>query len=299
MGATAQARGAFQEPLNAEAAPEAERERDPSFLWVVGPPIVGALAGAVLPLAGGAASEPAPWGRVSGILGWAYFCAWSVSFYPQVVQNCRRRSVVGLSLDYQILNAAGFVCYFMFNAALYWDPTVQQEYRDAHGGRSSAVRLNDVVFAGHAALLTLVTLLQIVVFYDYPPLQRADKLLRGLVLAFVSVVLFGFAGLGCSIAGSDEGSVTWLSLFVVMSEVKVVISVVKYCPQVWMNYRRKSTEGWNIANVLLDFTGGLLSVAQLLVDAAPTGDWSAVSGDPAHSITHHLCKRMRGLLLGG
>ncbi|KAF7727541.1 hypothetical protein EC973_007414 [Apophysomyces ossiformis] len=48
----------------------------------------------------------------------------------------------------------------------------------------------------------------------------------------------------------------------------------------WLNFRRKSTVGWSIYNILLDFTGGSLSIAQLLLDAYLSGDWSGVSGDP-------------------
>ena len=35
-----------------------------------------------------------------------------------------------------------------------------------------------------------------------------------------------------------------------------------------MNYKRKSTVGWNIHNVLLDLMGGGLSIAQLMIDCA-------------------------------
>lgn len=28
---------------------------------------------------------------VSQVIGWAYFLLWSVSFYPQVLENCRRK----------------------------------------------------------------------------------------------------------------------------------------------------------------------------------------------------------------
>jgi hypothetical protein len=37
---------------------------------------------------------------------------------------------------------------------------------------------------------------------------------------------------------------------------------VKYIPQVVLNQRRQSTVGWSIWNVLLDFTGGTLSLVQ-------------------------------------
>merc|ERR1712032_1591970 len=98
---------------------------------------------------GDTAGIPEPWRRTSAVLGWSYFCAWSVSFYPQVIQNFQRRSVVGLSLDYQLLNATGFVCYFVYNAALYWSGPVQREYEERYEGNRSAVRFNDVFFAGH------------------------------------------------------------------------------------------------------------------------------------------------------
>lgn len=34
-----------------------------------------------------------------------------------------------------------------------------------------------------------------------------------------------------------------------------------------MNFRRKSTIGWSIGNVLLDFTGGMLSMLQMMLNA--------------------------------
>ena len=34
-----------------------------------------------------------------------------------------------------------------------------------------------------------------------------------------------------------------------------------------MNFRRKSTMGWSIGNVLLDFTGGILSIAQMFIQS--------------------------------
>lgn len=37
--------------------------------------------------------------------------------------------------------------------------------------------------------------------------------------------------------------------------------------QAWYNYRRKSTIGWSIGNILLDFTGGSLSLLQMFLDA--------------------------------
>lgn len=48
---------------------------------------------------------------ISHLLGWAYFLAWSASFYPQAILNWRRKSVQGLSMDFIYLNVLGFLCY--------------------------------------------------------------------------------------------------------------------------------------------------------------------------------------------
>jgi len=73
---------------------------------------------------------------------------------------------------------------------------------------------------------------------------------------------------------------TWLNFFYYLSLVKLVITFVKYCPQVLLNYQRKSTIGWNIWNVLLDFSGGVLSTFQLVFDAYYENSWTGIAGDP-------------------
>jgi cystinosin len=54
---------------------------------------------------------------------------------------------------------------------------------------------------------------------------------------------------------------------------------VKYIPQVWVNYKRKSTQGWSIWQILLDLTGGVLSILQLVIDSSLHADWSGIMGN--------------------
>lgn len=61
---------------------------------------------------------------------------------------------------------------------------------------------------------------------------------------------------------------------------KLVITIVKYVPQAWVNYKRKSTYGWSIGQILFDLSGGVLSLAQLLLDSSFQDDWSGVTGNP-------------------
>lgn len=51
-------------------------------------------------------------------------------------------------------------------------------------------------------------------------------------------------------------------------------------PQAWLNYKRKSTVGWSIIQILLDLAGGLLSLVQVMLDSSLQGDWSGVTGNP-------------------
>jgi len=51
-------------------------------------------------------------------------------------------------------------------------------------------------------------------------------------------------------------------------------------PQAIANYRRKSTIGWSITQQLLDFSGGILSLVQLIIDSALQADWSGLTGNP-------------------
>lgn len=76
----------------------------PHALWMVGPWVIGIALGVLLPPS---KSLPPPIDTVSAIIGWVYFSAWSISFYPQ----CRYTKFQGeLSIffnEYLIINLWG------------------------------------------------------------------------------------------------------------------------------------------------------------------------------------------------
>ena len=61
---------------------------------------------------------------------------------------------------------------------------------------------------------------------------------------------------------------------------KLVITLVKYMPQVIANYKRQSTVGWSSGQVVFDFIGGILSITQLVVDSSLQNDWSGLINNP-------------------
>ena len=60
--------------------------------------------------------------------------------------------------------------------------------------------------------------------------------------------------------------------FLIMGYAKAIITFTKYLPQVYLNWKRKSTVGWSLENVLLDFAGGSLSFAQSALLTIALGD---------------------------
>lgn len=218
---------------------------------------------------------PDPFQTISSVVGWTYFSAWSVSFYPQVILNWRRKSVVGLSFDFLALNLIGWICYSSFNVALYFFPVQVGVVSD---GTRRLVELNDVFFSLHALVLTLITVYQCCIY------ERGKQRLSGpsrLLLIIVGVFVLSY---GCSIATLAcqhcHEYLNWLSFVYFLSFVKMGISLIKYFPQMWYNFQRRSTAGWNILNVLLDFFGGFLSLGQVLLTCTVLDDWSAIVGNP-------------------
>ncbi|CAG8606014.1 2589_t:CDS:2 [Ambispora gerdemannii] len=163
--------------------------------------------------------------------------------------------------------------YIMVNKFL---PTeeIRQEYRQRNGGNDNLVRANDVFFAVHALGVSAFTLYQSFI-YKRDKYQRISPVAQ----SFIILSLFGILGLFIRVLASGNGK-EWIDLFYFLSYIKLCISLIKYLPQAHLNYKRKSTSGWSIHNILLDFTGGALSIFQLIFDAYLANDWSGISGDP-------------------
>lgn len=67
-------------------------------------------------------------------------------------------------------------------------------------------------------------------------------------------------------------TIKWLDFLYYCSYVKLSITLIKYVPQAFYNYKRKSTVGWSIGNIFLDFTGGMLSMLQMILNAYNYGN---------------------------
>ena len=131
---------------------------------------------------------------IASMMGWGYTAAWSLSFYPQPLLNYRRKSTSGTTIDFPFINALGmcsfhplspclapppcppsprrpsptssermklndigFLAYLLSNWAFYYSPIVREQYALRHRGLPPTVQFNDIAFAAHALLLSLIT----------------------------------------------------------------------------------------------------------------------------------------------
>lgn len=207
---------------------------------------------------------------INQVIGWLYFVAWSISFYPQAFLNWKRKSVVGLNFDFLAYNLTGFLAYGFFNVGMFWVHEVQREYFAKHPGGVNPVQANDVFFTVHAVVLTVITIFQCFIY------ERGDQ-----KVSLISKVLLSGTWLFAAVAlvVTVCHKIEWLTYLYYFSYIKIGVTLIKYIPQAWMNYRRQSTAGWSIGNILLDFTGGSLSILQMFLLAYNNDDWKSIFGD--------------------
>ncbi|XP_070508359.1 cystinosin-like [Chironomus tepperi] len=207
----------------------------------------------------------------SVIVGWIYFVSWSINSYPQIWLNFKRKSVIGLSFDFLAHNMVGHIAYTVFNVCLYYVKFFQDEYfvRFPHGQIS--VLLNDIFASSHGVLIYTVMIVQCFVYQrGSQTISNITWIILGAYLSFALVLL-----IFCCI-----GALHWLDFLYTLSYIKLACTVTKYVPQAVLNYRRKSTVGWSIENIILDLTGGVLSIMQMFINSYNYDDWQSNFGNP-------------------
>ncbi|EFQ96852.1 cystinosin [Nannizzia gypsea CBS 118893] len=216
---------------------------------------------------------------VSQGLGWTYFLLWTCSFYPQLIHNYRRRSTDGFSLNFTLLNLFGLAAYTIFNGSLLFSPVIRCQYAERHPqSPEPTVQINDFTYAIHGTIICLLIYSQL----QWPSLWNFHTIHPSLkVHPFTIWILWCSTGaIALDIIGVSFYSTwtqrEWLDIVNTIGNIKVFLTAIKYTPQAVMNWRYQSTEGFSILAVLLDLTGALLSLIQLVLDSSLQGDWSGI-----------------------
>ncbi len=197
--------------------------------------------------------------------------------------NLLNVSVRGLSLDFVFLNITGFTLYSVYNVGLYWFNSIQvtiyknliqewitiqikkinfiflnfqQQYLSQYPQAVIPVQLNDVVFSLHALFACAIIVIQCII-YDRgsQTVSITGKILLCTITIFIIII--------CIVTLCH--TISWLAFLTWCSYVKLAITLIKYVPQAYLNWNRKSTSGWCIGNVLLDFSGGVFSLVQMIM----------------------------------
>jgi len=218
----------------------------------------------------------------SSILGYTYFFCWSISFYPQLMINISRKSVSGLSTDASIMQVFNFASYAAYCTFFFFDKDIRQEYKDRHGGGAKTeimVSSSDVAFSIHALLLTLIMIGQITYYggYQATPISY--------VTLYITTSLLFLCSIYTTLILLHVPHFLWIDFLYLLAMIKLVLTITTYIPQLVLNCQRKSTVGFNIWNIILDFSGGFLSLLQLLLDGYNLGDVKdAIKGNWAKCI---------------
>ncbi|KAD3641100.1 hypothetical protein E3N88_30324 [Mikania micrantha] len=204
---------------------------------------------------------------LSNVFGWIAFCAWSISFYPQVVLNFKRKSVVGLNFDFVVLNLTKHSSYLIYNASVFFSSAVQRQYREKYGfNQMIPVAANDVAFSCHAVLLTAFTLFQIII-YDRGTQKVSRITMAIIIVAWTTVTI-------CVFIAIPKHSWLWLlELSPLLLCKRVDIIQLNFMVQAIMNFKRKSTIGFSIGNILLDLLGGITNYGQMAVQSIDQHSW--------------------------
>ena len=183
---------------------------------------------------------------IIALLGISYVIIWSLSFYFQLFLILKVKHSEGYSIDFQIFNIFGFGFYTISNI----------HYMFQNGSNFDSII--DLIFSSHAFLISIV-ILGLTFYYPNKENKGHFGTYIMILILFVMTVIYFFLNnywiLGCP---ND--------LWIFMGMGKSIVSTLKYLYQIYLNKERETTEGFSIENIILDLTGGSLSLLQVILE---------------------------------
>ncbi|OAF67538.1 hypothetical protein A3Q56_04730 [Intoshia linei] len=208
---------------------------------------------------------------LSNYLGWAFFFCWGFLYYPQLYRNYKRKSVEGLSLEFFLLNLTGIMCFFIFNCSFYFNDKVQLLYHVQHPKGIIPVKNTDIFVVLNLLLVNSCILFQFMMYGQ--TIQKFRKFFKLVALVWILIAfIFGFVILQY---------ISVLTYLYALSSIKILTTLFKAIPQLYLNYQLKTTVGLSMTAIYLDFFGTVFCMFQLVIDAFNNDDVYAALGNPA------------------
>ena len=200
---------------------------------------------------------------------------------------------------------------------MYFSPLARRQYQSRHDGHLPQVALADLAFSTHAFLISLCTFSQVLWYARRTKTASGDERDRliptpeernklDFETSSTPSIPCRLAIAGIFIASLVSaflvwiGKAEWLDWLYFASAVKLFVSVIKFMPQVILNWRLRSVEGFAIGQILAvnhfprfhlgmladwgnqDLTGSTFSFTQLVVSSlAIEHDPSGIFANPA------------------
>lgn len=150
----------------------------------------------------------------------------------------------------KVLTKTGFFAYFVSNLVFFYSPLIREQYDRRHEGLAPTVQINDIWFAGHGFLMSVITASQYFLphVWGFRP-SHGSKPSRFIMGVFsgciIGVVFIVLVVLRSPFRNSVDGDVVrsswvWLDATYAISYVKLVVTLIKYTPQVIVNYKNRS-----------------------------------------------------------
>ncbi|TID28563.1 hypothetical protein CANINC_002436 [Pichia inconspicua] len=199
--------------------------------------------------------------QLTSACGWIYAIVWGLSFYPTLYLNYKLRTSDSISVDYICLNIGGYLCYSVSLLLQLYNPNVVSQFMAKFDGRRPILSKADLFYAFHGLFILFVLLSQIIFgksIWGFHNERKHFKLHRLTKLMLLGIVIFLA---GNWFLGAEEFRVLTIALN--LAYFKIIMSLVKYVPQVIHNYRRKTMYGISKLQIALDATGALFCMLEL------------------------------------
>ncbi|ODV95943.1 hypothetical protein PACTADRAFT_2247 [Pachysolen tannophilus NRRL Y-2460] len=165
----------------------------------------------------------------------------------------------GISVDFLFLNTLGYCAYLTSLSLQVYNNNVRDEFHQKYD-HYPLLSYIDVIYAAHGLILNLVTISQIFCSgYKRTVSKRVSFFTKCFYCFFLVIV-------GFQLLLIRSRKLLLLELVINLSYIKVLISFLKYLPQLMHNYKRKSCSGFSITQIWLDLCGGTFALAQLFLD---------------------------------
>ncbi len=171
-----------------------------------------------------------------------------------------------MSIEFQAWNLSGYIFYVIYTIYGY----IEQQ---ADPNMKKTILVNDICFAIHGLLITLALCYQCYLWFA-PTRDSISTAHVTMICCMWTIAVYNFflaAGGALEWYSHAKGAYAYSAIHF-LGFGKSFVSFIKYTPQAYMNWKRQSTNGFAIHNVLLDFGGGFFAFSQMFIDAYDLSD---------------------------